>query len=153
MLELGEGGQHAELQPREGATRRGERAIDEGQANAEPDEKLEQVREGGELPRKAVDPVHHHVVDLAVLDGEEEFDEPVAAQGRAALAFVVEALREDPTLGAALVDVGGAAVSLKLAGRHGWVDAGARNRLPRVDGAADDAGRWSSGGQADAKGI
>jgi hypothetical protein len=143
VFELGERGEHAELQPFKRTTARRECAVDERHADAELHEEIEQVDEGVELSREAIDPVHHHLVDFAVLGGEHEFDEAVSAEGRAALTLVVEALHEVPAGLASWFDEGTAPEGLQLTRGDGWVAAGARNRLPSVDGASDDARSWS----------
>lgn len=137
VLELREGAKHAELQPRHGATHRREGAVDEGDFDVEVLEEVEEPHQVHQLARQAVDPVHHHVVDITGLDGQQEFEEPIPVHRRAALALVVEALDEAPAGRGTLVDEGQAALRLKLARREHWVDAGARHRLPRVDGAAN----------------
>lgn len=141
MLELGECGEEAELQPVEGATTRRERAVDEGDADPMLGEEVEHVDEGAELPREPVDPVHHHLVDVSILRCEHELDEPVAPKRRAALPLVVEALHEAPAGNAPLLDEGAAPLGLQLAGGDRGVDSRPCDRLPRVDGAANDGGR------------
>jgi hypothetical protein len=141
VLELGERGEEAELQPVEGATTRRERAVDEGDADPVLGEEVEQVDEAAELSGEPVDPVHHHLVDVPVLGGEHELDEPVAPQRRTALSLVVEAIHEAPPGDAPLLDEGAAPLGLQLARGDRWVDARPRDRLPRVDGAANDGGR------------
>lgn len=112
MLELGERGEHAELEPVESATARRERPVDEGDADVELREEVEQVDEGAEIAGEPVDPVHHHLVDVPVLGGEHEVDEAVAPERRPALTLVVEAQHEVPPGRAPLLDEGSAPLGL-----------------------------------------
>lgn len=55
-------------------------------------EELGEPREIGKLPREPIDAVHDDAADVSLLDAPKQLRQPRALEGRAALAFVVEAL-------------------------------------------------------------